>query len=199
MIQHGIRRADRLDRLDRRSVAPLAPFATIWGLELSVGAFVKYLWIWSAGWKVQLVFAVLAALASIVVWVRMGRSYGRTSDLPVIQPDAIPRALPAFSLPHLSFFALLIAAVAAVLTVLMRLLGGHPMIPAFFVALVLAVGYIVVSRRLGKPLLLLGLWLLALAAVVAVFYPGLAGVVLDFFSGLSLIFTGSMIRLWNRD
>jgi hypothetical protein len=78
------------------------------------------------------------------------------------------------------------------------MLGGHPMIPAFFVALVLAVGYAVASRRLGKPLLLLALWLLSLAAVIAVFYPGFAGVVLDFLSGLSLIVAGSIIRLWNR-
>jgi hypothetical protein len=177
MIHH------RLRHVDRRSVAPLAPLAYIWGLELSVGAFVKYIWMWSAGWKVQLVFAVLAALASIWVWVRLGRTGSREA---------------ASSLSRLGFLALLATVGAVILAVLTYLLGGHPMIPAFAAALVLAVGYTVASRRLGKPLLLLGLWLLALAAVVAVFYPGFAGVVLDFFSGLSLIVAGSMLRLWNR-
>jgi hypothetical protein len=177
MIHQGFR------HVDRRSVAPLAPFAYIWGLELSVGAFVKYIWMWSAGWKVQLVFAVLAAVASIVAWVRLGRTGSRKA---------------ASSPSRLGVIALLAAVGAVILAVLMHMLGSHPMIPAFASALVLAVGYTVTSRRLGKPLLLLGLWLLALAVVVAVFYPGLAGVVLDFFSGLSLIVTGSIIRLWNR-
>jgi hypothetical protein len=177
MIHHGFR------HVDRRSAQPLAPFAYIWGLELSVGAFVKYLWMWPDSWAVQLVLAALAAVASMAAWGRLGRSSGRSSAIPMTR---------------LLKFTLLTAFTAALLILLLRLLGGNPMIPPFACALVLAVGYAASSRRLGKPLLLLGLWLLALAVAIAAFYPGFAGVVLDFFSGLSLIVVGSMIRLWNR-
>ncbi|MCD1258723.1 hypothetical protein B5M42_007730 [Paenibacillus athensensis] len=62
----------------------------------------------------------------------------------------------------------------------------------------LAAAYIVFGRLLGSQLVWLGLWLLALTAIVGIWYLGYAGAVLEGMSGFSLLACGWLLRVWGK-
>lgn len=62
----------------------------------------------------------------------------------------------------------------------------------------LASGYMLAGARLGRPLRLLGLWMLVLTLVVGYWYLGYAPIVLGGFGGLSLIGAAGLIILGTR-
>lgn len=92
---------------------------------------------------------------------------------------------------------------AAALLIVVILLVRIELVPLFaaelFRSFALACFYLFLGSKLGREIGYLGLWLLSLSVLIAVWYLGYAPIILGFSAGASLLACAIMIRLWSRD
>jgi|GEM_PF-1637179 len=116
-----------------------------------------------------------------------------------LQPDASLTAGPAGE-PLGRSLSLIWPWVALPMLILLLQNTGvlSPLVSPLLGACGLAAAYIAFGRLLGPPLVWLGLWLLALTAIIGIWYWGYAGAVLEGMCGFSLLACGWMLRVWGK-
>jgi hypothetical protein len=173
----------------------LLPLLTVWGTQGLLNAAADVAEEWYNLELFKLVLLVLAVIISIGVIVRsLIKENRRGRGQRVKQKEnSLSTAVGTVSLllipgAMLVGAILLLEAVGAVDTMFAPILRAS----------IMAVVYVLFGAWLGKPLIYLGLWLFALTAVMAVWYLGFSGVVLDGMGGISLLVCGWMLRSWSR-
>ncbi|TVY10199.1 hypothetical protein [Paenibacillus cremeus] len=168
----------------RADAQPFAVFLYIWGLEWLITSAIEFFDPGQGLLSVErgLLFAAILLTAAVLLW----RSRSSKSM-------AAPRPRGRGSIAGPAAYVLALALLVADL----HYAGG---IDAFYAPLlkgvVLAAAYGWLSRWLGRPLVYLSLWMLALTVTVAITYLGFASVLLGGFGGLSMLALGSWLSLW---
>jgi hypothetical protein len=157
----------------------LAPWLALWGAVAVIRALSEYAaqWVGTAFVQQAVTWAAAAAtLAGLIVWLLRKPASARGASL---RP-----ALP------------LLTALASIV-----LLDYVHAIDAFFApmfrALVLSVAFVYAGVSGWRGMLALGLWLLAAAIVLGVWYLGYAPLVLEGLSGLALLAAALLVRKQN--
>lgn len=174
------------------------PLLWIWGVQWMADAALQIAWAFDPDGAVRTLLlwtaAALSALYTAAAWIKNRQAKRRKAAelLPLEEehPTMRSKASP-FSWMPLLVAAVLIA--AAVLLVRFGAVGW--LFTDVFRSLVLALFYIGLGLRIGRELVFLGLWLLALCAFISVWYLGFAPIVLGLFGGASLIACAIMVRL----
>lgn len=183
----GARKASIRERSRREDLAAARPFAVpllIWGAQWLASAVLEF----CSQWRDTDAYrqdTLWAALVLTVLWLALSGLRSRQGASGSVS-EAVSRSAVPFLLAAGAFALLLYAQTAAWL--LLPLLRG----------VVLAAGYMAAGLKLGKPLLLLGIWMLVLTGTTGFWYLGYASMALGGFGGLSLMTAAWMISLWNR-
>ncbi|MGX4587734.1 hypothetical protein [Paenibacillus chitinolyticus] len=149
----------------------LAPYLAVWGIQGIIAAAVDFFREWiDLDWLSQGIFAA-AVLASIVIWIKMRRKTGAARE-------------GSISLVMLAFPAVMLIGAVAVLEYVQAV---GPYFVALLRAFLLSVVYVLLGAAADRRLFWLGLWLFALTIVMALWYLGYSGVILQGMSGLSLL------------
>lgn len=165
-----------------RKAAPYAAFLYIWGLQWALSAGLGFLAQWQDLEPLQPAVMWAALAASAVLLFRIFRQGGANL---------------ASSGAATAFCAAVLLVVAGIYA-LARWKGIDPLVWPLLKGAVLTLAYGWLSRRLGRPLLYLSLWMLVLTVTVAWSYLGFAQVALGVFGGLSMMALAWMIGMWNR-
>ncbi|WP_068776923.1 hypothetical protein [Paenibacillus sp. FJAT-26967] len=149
----------------------LTPFLALWGVHGIGAAAVEFFEVWiDLRWLAQALF-IGAVLISLLLWLRVTR---RTSAVRSSSITIIMLAFPA---------AMLIGAVAA----LEYVQAVGPFFTPLLRSFLLSVVYVLLGTAIDKRLFWLGLWLFTLTVIIALWYLGYSGVILQGMSGLSLL------------
>ncbi|MCZ8523879.1 MULTISPECIES: hypothetical protein [Paenibacillus] len=173
----------------RLAAAPYALWLVVWGAERTANAALRFTEP-ARDWGRLPAGLFLAALAlSLGLLLHRKIRFRRTSGaFAPLLPAPLARSLAAIG--------------AAVLILLAAARSGWwgltPYDSALLPGFVWGTAYLVLGRRLGWPLTLLGIWMLALTAVTAWKYLGFAPILISGLGGLSLIAAGCLLRLWTR-
>ncbi|NOU63712.1 hypothetical protein GC096_06685 [Paenibacillus sp. LMG 31461] len=173
-----------------RDAQGLITLLFIWGAEWVFSAAVDFALYWrDLDWLKQAAFVTAVVASLIQIWGM--RKLFNTRDTPTTNDAVKSWGHPVFLvLPG----ALLVAAVA-----FMEAIGAvNPFFAPILRSFLLAIGFVQVGLLLGRPLIYLGVWLFALAAVMSVWYLGYSGVILEGMGGISLLVSGYMLRVWAR-
>ncbi|CAG7634989.1 hypothetical protein PAESOLCIP111_03613 [Paenibacillus solanacearum] len=167
---------------ERRAAAkPYAVWLYVWGAEWLLSAAISFFDPGDAYAAWRLGVLVAAAVASAAVWLLRRRHAGK--------PSAVGYAPVRAVLPVL--------ACALIAAVLVRTGTVSPAYTPLLKGIVLAAAYGALCTTLGRPLLYMSLWMLALTITVAYAYLGYASVLLGGFGGLSLLTLGLLVNLWH--
>lgn len=169
------------------------PYLYIWGVQWMGSSFLQYLWQLDPNGTIRnVLLGAAVVLNAVFLWRGAGKeSHAASGD--ASSPAVVPASAAAWLLP---------AAIAAVLLVaallLVRLEIISPLVAELLRAIVLAVFYIGIGALMGRELVYLGVWLLALTAVIGVWYLGYAPIVLGFSAGASLLACALIFRFWSK-
>ncbi|MBP1157549.1 MULTISPECIES: hypothetical protein [unclassified Paenibacillus] len=169
-----------------RMAAPYAAFLYIWGLQWILSSGLRFLGQWRDFETLQQAIMWAALAVSVILMFRTLRS---NEAHPAVTGARTPLAnvVPVLVLfGVLGFYAL--ARREAIDPFLWPLLKG----------IVLTFAYAWLSRKLGRPLMYLSWWMLALTVTMAWWYLGFAQVILGVFGGLSMMALAWMIGMWNK-
>ncbi|MGG1597565.1 MULTISPECIES: hypothetical protein [Paenibacillus] len=166
-----------------QKAAPYTAFLYIWGLQWALSAGLRFFAQWRDLDPLQPVVMWTALAASAVLLFRTFRHYGGTSL--------------ALSGAGITLCAAVVLVVSG-LYALARWKGIDPLVWPLLKGILLTLAYAWFSRWLGRPLLYLSLWMLALTVTVAWSYLGFAQIALGVFGGLSMMALAWMIGMWNR-
>jgi len=167
----------------RKQVRPLAPYMMLWGTQWTLLAMLQYIWVWpNEHWLGPATFIPAFIFTLWLMFQGNRQSTRKPSSAANIDP-----------LWLLLLLAMSVGAIA--------LMDYIQVVDRFFLvifpALLVSIGYTAAGKWLGKPIALLGIWLFALTVIMSIGYLGFTPTALRFFTGLSLIVGGWMIRLWN--
>lgn len=159
-----------------------SPYLFIWGIQWMIDSLLQYGWILDPNGSFRNVLVWTAVVLSIVY---VFRGFGKSMHPPV-------RLGARLWIPALA---------AAVLLLVALQVSRLEMIPLFSAellrSLALACFYMLIGAFLGRELVYLGLWLLALCVVIAVWYVGYAPIILGFSGGASMIACVLIFRFWH--
>ncbi|AEI39150.1 hypothetical protein [Paenibacillus mucilaginosus] len=173
----------------RLAAASYAPWLLVWGAERAVNAGLRFAEPWREAGRLPagLFLAALLVSLGLLLWEKLRRRAPAGVPAPLL-PATLVRSLAVV----LGLSALYLAVSR------MSLWGLTPYDSALLPGFLLASAYLVLGRRLGWPLTVLGVWMLALTAVTAWKYLGFAPILVSGLGGLSLMAVAGLLRLWTR-
>lgn len=158
----------------------LLPLFHVWGIQWIFHAGIQIYYRWYEPSWAEPVSLGIAAVISLVLLFRKPRET-EAGEWQMTLWMLLPFAVLALS-------ALLLAYAGAVDWTF----GG--MIRGLFAAFL----YVQLGVLLGRSLVYVGLWLLALSIVVSIFYLGFAPIATELMGGFSLIGAGLLLQAWSR-
>lgn len=178
--------------MQRRAARPFAVYLFIWGGQWTLAAALEFMkqWLVHAEPLQRGSVGLALALTALAAAMQLRRKRRET-------PGPGDAAAGARS-PVLSALAAPLLCAAALLALWLYLRAASDLLLPLARGVLLTAGYALAGLRLGKPLLLLSAWTLALTATVGVAYYGYAGILVGGFGGLSLIAAGYMLILWSK-
>lgn len=163
----------------------------------------QYGWMLDPHGTIRTLLLWAAAGLSVVYWIR-GRKRRREAAHAHSSADAASgndgtRSDPSAA-PEGGWWIPAIAAAGLLLVVV--LLARLELVPLFtaelFRSIVLSCVYVLAGMKLGREVVFLGVWLLALTVIIAVWYLGYAPIVLGISGGASLLACAFMFRVWGK-
>jgi hypothetical protein len=179
--------------MDNQYIHKYNPYLYIWGAQWITSALLIYIWNLEHNHIALTITVWAAALLTLLVFVlglkqRSKHESGQRST---------PSSLPSRS-NHPFMWVIPICYLIASAGLFMQAADQGYFLFDLLRALVLGFIYTVLGVRLGRELIYLGIWLLALTAILTIWYLGFAPLVLMFFGGWSLVACAVILRIWSR-
>lgn len=167
--------------ISQAEAAAYSPYLYIWGTEWTANAFLQILWKWDPDGTIRAILLWAAAgLSALFLLLGSRNKTERRGERRL--GGMIP---------------LLVAAVLLLVVLLIsQIVSTGLFFPVVLRTIALALFYLFLGAVLGRELLYLGIWLLALSGIIAYWFLGYAPIVLGLFGGLSLIACALILRLW---
>ncbi|TMV45134.1 hypothetical protein FE783_30215 [Paenibacillus mesophilus] len=179
------------------------PYLYIWGFQWIADSLLQYGWMLDPNGTIRSLLLWAAVGLSVAYWIR-GRSGIKEAAQASSRANAASGNGGTRSDPgSASGTGRWIPAIAAAgLLLVVVLLARLELVPLFtaelFRSIVLSCVYVIAGMKLGREIVYLGLWLLALTVIIAVWYLGYAPIILGFSGGASLLACAVMFRIWAK-